>query len=97
MPVLNHFAWHRSGDSEPLLITTLDGRVAAVDRDTGQTLWTFDTENALVSAKGSAGYSFNVVPGVQGELYTQPRGGQGGFQVTPLSADDIHVAVSGFV
>lgn len=44
-------------------------------------MWTFDTQAALVSAKGAPGYSFTVVPGVQGELYTQAKGRHAGFQV----------------
>ena len=54
----------------------------ALDKDTGSTLWIFDTNSALVSARGAQGYSFTVVPGVQGELYTQAKGGQSGFQVS---------------
>ena len=70
---------------EPLLVTTLDGKVMAVDKDSGATLWSFDTESPLVSARASQTYGFSVVPGVQGELYTQERGLGGSYQACTLS------------
>ena len=72
-------------DEEPLLVTTLDGKVMAVDKHSGTTLWSFDTESPLVSARASQAYGFSVVPGVQGELYTQERGLGGGYQACALS------------
>lgn len=71
----------RQKTSEPLLVTLLDGKIAAIDKENGSTVWVFDTNTALISARGSKGYAFTVVPGVQGELYTQAKGSQAGFQV----------------
>lgn len=64
-------------------MTSLDGKITALDQLTGKQLWTFDTDSPLLSATASQAYAFSVVPGVQGELYTQQRvAGGGGFQVT---------------
>lgn len=71
----------RKDEADPLLVSLLDGRILAINKETGSTMWTFDTQAALVSAKGAPGYSFTVVPGVQGELYTQAKGRHAGFQV----------------
>ena len=63
-------------------MSTLDGSINAIDKDSGKVLWTFDSEQALIQASSSETYGFSVVPGVQGELYTQEKdGGEDGFQV----------------
>ena len=72
-------------DEDLLLVTTLDGKVMAVNKQSGATLWSFDTESPLVSARASQTYGFSVVPGVQGELYTQERGLGGGYQARTWS------------
>ncbi len=68
---------------EPLLVSLLDGKVVAVDRDTGRQLWTFDSGPPLLSVSGtaeerqdSAGIDStvrnsvqSVIPSVHGKLY----------------------------
>ena len=69
-------------------MTLLDGKIAAINRENGSTVWVFDTDTALISARGSQGSAFTVVPGVQGELYTQAKGSQAGFQVWSTGKQD---------
>ena len=52
-----------------------------MDKHTGETLWTFDTESPLVSVGEAQEYAYSVFPGVDGALYTYKRGVTGGLQV----------------
>lgn len=72
--------WERKGvflarnfDGRPLLVSTLDGKISAIDKDSGKVLWTFDSQHNLIQASASSAYGLTVVPGVQGELYTQSK------------------------
>lgn len=72
----------RNFEERPLLVSTLDGKISALNKDSGELLWTFDSEHALIQASASADYGLAVVPGVQGELYTQEKDKEhDGFQV----------------
>ena len=83
IPGLNIFHFHRNFDERPILVSTLDGKISAIDKVSGKVLWTFDSEHALIQASASDTYGFSVVPGVQGELYTQEKGHEDeGFQVS---------------
>ena len=42
-------------DDDPLLVSLLDGTVCAVDRDTGETVWSFSSGGPLVRASGGGG------------------------------------------
>ena len=82
IPCLNISHLHRNFDERPILVSTLDGKISAIDKVSGKLLWTFDSEHALIQASASDTYGFSVVPGVQGELYTQEKGHEDeGFQV----------------
>ena len=60
-------------DSRILLVSLLDGRIAAVDQETGRQLWIHDTGQPLVSNKGIAGLGewdkATIFPGADGSLY----------------------------
>lgn len=62
-----------SGSRRIFLISLLDGRIAAVDEETGRRLWVFDTGQPLVSNKGIAGQTAadksTIFPGADGSLY----------------------------
>ena len=64
-----------------LLVGKLDGTLTALELQTGQVLWSFDSGAPLVSSgKGlSAGSSIvpHVFPGADGTLYRVQRGGVG--------------------
>ncbi len=53
------------------MVTLLDGRVVAVQQDSGQVLWTFDTGTPLVTVKQgqSVAPGLRIFPGVDGGLY----------------------------
>ena len=62
-------------------MSLLDGKVVAVDRDTGRHLWTFDSGPPLLSVSGTADDKqdsedssarspvHSVIPSVHGKLY----------------------------
>lgn len=52
-------------------MSLLDGRVVALDTNSGSILWTFDSGSPLVSVKQSeaAAPGLNIFPGVDGGLY----------------------------
>lgn len=54
-----------------LLVTLIDGSLVALDHDSGQVLWRYDTGAPLVSARQTSAPSqgMNLVPGAYGELY----------------------------
>ena len=50
-------AYRDVDDDDPLLVSLLDGTVCAVDRDTGETVWSFSSGGPLVRASGGGGQS----------------------------------------
>ena len=57
----------------PLVVSLLDGKIAALDQETGGRLWEYDTGQPLVSNKGTASRGNDskatVFPGADGSLY----------------------------
>lgn len=57
----------------PLVVSLLDGKIAALDQETGGQLWEYDTGQPLVSNKGTASRGNDskatVFPGADGSLY----------------------------
>lgn len=72
---------------DALLTSLLDGSLVALDADTGQTLWTFDTGLPLLSSSGFAnagrGSKQAIFPATDGTLYSYKLGSDGeqGLQV----------------
>ena len=58
-----------TGSSDVLLISLLDGRIVAVDSQSGALLWTFDSGAPLVSVKQPQDSKMHIFPGVDGGLY----------------------------
>ncbi|KAG2484704.1 hypothetical protein HYH03_016532 [Edaphochlamys debaryana] len=60
-----------------LVVTLLDGRVVAVQQDSGHVLWTYDTGTPLVTVKqgqAMAPRGLRIFPGVDGGLYAYGPG-----------------------
>ena len=55
------------------MVSLLDGKIAALDADSGRRLWEYDTGQPLVSNKGTASRGNDnlatVFPGADGSLY----------------------------
>lgn len=57
----------------PLVVSLLDGSIAAVDEATGKQLWRYRSDTALVANRGTAvskgGGEATIIPGADGSLY----------------------------
>ncbi len=69
-----------------VFVGLLDGKLAALDKASGATRWTFDSGVPLVSSSADAGpnspAALRIFPGTDGSLYTYGgNGGKHGIQV----------------
>ncbi|KAK9823205.1 hypothetical protein WJX72_001091 [[Myrmecia] bisecta] len=82
---------------DPLLVSLLDGSLAALDSETGEQLWRFDSGSPLVSASGTASKQqagrrpHTIFPGADGALYSYHSDGalERGVERLPLSVPEL--------
>lgn len=52
-----------------MLVGRIDGRVSALDENSGEILWTFDSGSPLITTSQDLSSEAQVFPGIDGSLY----------------------------